>query len=223
MGGSIGEVLPLAVAVALGPVPIIAVILMLGTPHGRLLGTMFALGWVGGLIVVSGLVSLVGDGAEASQGGPATWVSVVKLLFGVLFLLLALRSWHGRPPPGREAPMPRWMQSIDGFSPVRALGFGALMSGVNPKNLALSVAAATTVAAAGLSTGAAVGTLAVYVVVASLSILLPVAAFLILGPRAASVLDPVKVWLSAHNAAIMLILFLVLGAKLVGDGISGLS
>jgi hypothetical protein len=35
MGQAIGEILPLAVGVALSPVPIIAIILMLGTPRAR--------------------------------------------------------------------------------------------------------------------------------------------------------------------------------------------
>ena len=32
-----------------------------------------------------------------------------------------------------------------------------------------------------------------------------------------------EVWLAAHNAAIMTVLLLVLGAKLIGDAIGGLS
>ena len=32
-----------------------------------------------------------------------------------------------------------------------------------------------------------------------------------------------KDWLAAHNAAIMAVLLLVIGVKLIGDGISGLS
>ena len=32
-----------------------------------------------------------------------------------------------------------------------------------------------------------------------------------------------KDWMGAHNAAIMAVLFLVLGTKLIGDGISGLT
>ena len=223
MGGAIGEVLPLAVAVALSPVPIIAVILMLGTPRGRVIGPAFAVGWVGGLTAVSVLVSLVGDGAEASQGGPATWVSVLKLAFGGLFLLLCVRTWRGRPRAGQEAPVPTWMQAIDTFTPGKAVAFGALLSSVNPKNLALTVAAATTVAAAGLSAGAAAGALVVFIILGSLSILVPVVASLTLGEGAASALDTVKTWLSAHNAPIMLVIFLVLGVKLLGDGIAGLS
>ena len=39
---------------------------------------------------------------------------------------------------------------IDAFTPLRSLGLGALLSGVNPKNLALTAAAAATIAQAGL-------------------------------------------------------------------------
>jgi hypothetical protein len=48
MADAIGEVLPLAVGVALSPVPIIAVVFMLGTPRARTNGPAFILaGWWG--------------------------------------------------------------------------------------------------------------------------------------------------------------------------------
>jgi hypothetical protein len=37
------------------------------------------------------------------------------------------------------------------------------------------------------------------------------------------VLGELKDWMSGHNAAIMAVLLLVIGAKLIGDGITGLS
>ena len=36
-------------------------------------------------------------------------------------------------------------------------------------------------------------------------------------------LDELKTWMSSHNAAIMAVICLVIAAKLIGDGISGLS
>ena len=42
----------------------------------------------------------------------------------------------------------------------------------------------------------------------------------VLPPR---VLGGLKAWMAGHNAAIMTVLLLVLGAKLTGDGIGGLS
>ena len=43
-----------------------------------------------------------------------------------------------------------------------------------------------------------------------------------MGDRAAELLDALKAWMGVHNAAIMAVLVLVIGAKLLGDGISGL-
>jgi hypothetical protein len=224
MGAAIGDILPLAVGVAISPVPVIAVVLMLGTPRARSNGPAFALGWVAGLTIVGGAVLAVANGnSQADDGGPETWVSVVKLVFGVLFLLLAARTWRTRPRAGQEAAMPKWMQAIDAFTAGKSLGFGALLSGVNPKNLALTIAAATAIAQTGLSGGEAAGALAVFVIVGSLSILAPVVIYFVMGPKAAAILDELKTWMAAHNAAIMTVLLLVLGAKLIGDAISGLS
>jgi hypothetical protein len=57
--------------------------------------------------------------------------------------------------------------------------------GVNPKNLALCVAASASIAATGSSGGEAAVALTVFVVVASLTILAPVVIFFALGQRAA--------------------------------------
>ena len=56
MGKVIGEILPFAVGVGISPVPIIAVILMLGTPRGRVNGPMFLLGWLAGLGIAGTVV-----------------------------------------------------------------------------------------------------------------------------------------------------------------------
>jgi hypothetical protein len=70
---ALGQVLSFAVGVALSPVPIIGVVLMLGTPRARSNGAAFVLGWVAGLSVVGAIVLLVSSGADASTGGqPAT-------------------------------------------------------------------------------------------------------------------------------------------------------
>ena len=47
--------------------------------------------------------------------------------------------------------MPKWLQAIDGFSAPKSLGMGVLLSGVNPKNLALTAAAAAVIAQSELS------------------------------------------------------------------------
>jgi threonine/homoserine/homoserine lactone efflux protein len=134
--------LPSAVGVALSPVPIIAVILMLGTPRARSNGSAFALGWVIGLVVVSVVVVLLASGSDDPDSGTSTAVDVIKLLFGVLFLVMAVGQWRKRPRAGTTAQMPKWMQAIDQFTAGKSLGLGVALSAANPKNLALTLAAA---------------------------------------------------------------------------------
>ena len=221
MGEAIGAVIGLAVGVAISPVPIIAVILMLFTPKARQNGVAFLLGWVVGLVVVGTLV-LVAD-VSSSDSGESTASGWVKLILGALLLGLAWRSWSNRPQGDRQPEMPKWMSSIDGFTPGKSLGFAALLSGVNPKNLALTVAAAASIGAAGLSQGQEFATLAVFVVIASITVALPVVFYLVLGERAAATLTGWKGWLQTNNATVMVVLLAVFGAKLVGDGIAILS
>jgi threonine/homoserine/homoserine lactone efflux protein len=224
MGRAIGDILPMAVGVALSPVPIIAIVLMLGTPRARSNGPAFALGWLIGLSIAGGIVlSLASGRAEDDGDGPATWVSVVKLVFGVLFVLIATRTWRGRPRGGDEAAMPKWMRAIDTFGTGKSLAAGVVLSGLNPKNLALTIAAAAAIAATGISTGEEIGTLVVFILLGSLSILAPLGIYFAMGARAATVLGALKNWMARHNAAIMTVLLLVLGAKLIGDAIGALS
>ena len=160
--------------VALSPVPIIAVILMLGTPRARTTGLAFAVGWVVGLIIVSVIVVLLASGADDGDSGTSTAVDVIKLVFGALFLLLALKQWRSRPQPGTEAAMPEWMATIDSFSAGKSLLLGAALSGANPKNLALTLAAAASIAQAGLDGGGTAVAIAVFVVIGSLTVAGPV-------------------------------------------------
>ena len=218
MGGAIGEILGNAVGVAVSPVPIIAVILMLFSASARLNSLAFLAGWLIGLTAVG--LAVIAIGFDSASGDEADSGGVVKVVIGVLLLLLAARQWRTRP-RGDEAPeMPGWMSTIDSLTAVRAFGLAIVLSVPNPKNLGLTVAAATTVSGAGLSTGQEVGTILVFVAIASVTIVVPVVAALVAGDRAEPALDSAKEWLVANNNTVMTVLFLVLGAKVLGDGLA---
>lgn len=224
MGEAIGQVLSFGVGVALSPVPIIAVVLMLGTPHARRNGPAFLLGWMVGLASVGVIVLVASSGAEASQdGAPADWVGWLKIVLGVLILLVAVRTWRGRPRAGADAPLPKWMDTIDRFTPPRSAAMALALSAINPKNLLLTVGAAAAIAQTGIDTGDQAIALAVFVVVGALGPGLPMAIYFAMGERATRLLGELKAWMGANNAAVMAVLCLVIGAKLAGDGISVLA
>jgi hypothetical protein len=220
MGQVIGEILGLAVGVAISPIPIIAVVLLLSTPRGKGNSLSFLLGWLIGLGLVGVIVLLVADPAGASEdGGPAAWVGWLVLILGALSIVLGIRQFLGRPRGGEEPPMPKWMGAIDKFKPGQSLGIGFVLAALNPKNLTLTLAAAATIAGAGLAGGDPYIVLAVFVVIGTLGLAIPIGIYFLGGDKAAETLADLRHWLAVNNAAIMSVLFVVIGAKLVGSGL----
>jgi threonine/homoserine/homoserine lactone efflux protein len=224
MGNAIGQMLPMAVGVSLSPLPIVAVVLMLVTPRGRANGPAFVAGWLLGLAIVGTIVlSLAGGAVATDHGKPATWVDALKLALGVLLLLVGVRQWRGRLREGEEAATPRWMGALDTFSPVKALSAGVLLSGLNPKNLLLTIAGATAIAQTGIAIGQQIVVYVIFVLIAAVGVGAPVLLYFALGERSRQLLDSLKTWMARNNAAIMAVLFLIFGVKLIGDAISGLT
>ena len=130
MSDGISTVLGFAVGVAISPVPIIAVILMLFSHRARINGPLFMVGWMVALAPVSGLAysaAVAGNASTSTSTDSA--IAWGKILVGVLFLLMAVRTWRKRPAPGAETPMPNWMAGIDDLKPGKALAFGLLLAG----------------------------------------------------------------------------------------------
>ena len=224
MGAAIGEMLPLAIGIAISPLAIVAVILILTTPRARTNGPAFLGGWLLALAAVGGIALVVTDAAEsADTSGPRTIVAVLKIVLGMVLLVLAWRGFRSRPRPGEEAPLPKWMAALDRFTPGRSLAVAALFGGIKPKNLILTATAAAGIAKSDLGSTQQLVVLLLLVLVASSGIIAPVAVYFLMGEeKAARVLDGWKAWLQANNSAVMIVLFVVFGVVLLGKGIGGL-
>jgi hypothetical protein len=225
MWQAIGDVLGQAIGIALSPAAIIAIVLVLFSAKAKVNSLVFLAGWVIGVAVpflIIALVSDAGDVSDSDSGGSDT-AAVIQLVLGVLFLLGAAKSWVGRPRPGEPVKPNKLFDKVGDMGPGFALVLAFLMSGLNPKNLALIVSGATEAARADLSTGDVVVVTLVFVVVATLGVGVPVVLSLVMGERATATLTELRDWMIAHNAAIMVTLFLILGVKMVGAGISALA
>jgi threonine/homoserine/homoserine lactone efflux protein len=221
MKEAIGQILPMGVGVALSPLPIIAVTLMLVSKRAKVNGPMFVIGWLLGLAIVGVIVLAIAGPANSNADDTSTGNATLKVVLGVLLLFVALRQWRSRPGPEDEVTMPKWMGAIDSFTPVKALGAGALLSGLNPKNLVLAVAAAAAIAETQISGAEQAIAYTVFAVIATVGVAIPVVIYFALGDRAPALLASLKAWMGRHNAAIMTVLCLVIGAKLIGDGLGG--
>jgi len=221
MGHAVGDVLGLAAAVAVSPLPIVAIILLLATPRGRRSGPLFILAWVLGLAALGAIMLAIGaPGGASTHHHPATWVGALKLILGVLLVLFGAWQWRRRPKDPAQAHLPAWMAVIDRFTPVKILGLGLLFSAGNIKNAALTIAAGASISSAGIGVPQQIATLAIFVIIGSLGVFAPLAVYLIMGERAERMLGSWRDWAVQHNAAVLAVLFFVLGLKLIGDGIS---
>ena len=224
MGDAIGQMLPSAVGVALSPFPIIAVVLMLVTPRGRVNGPVFILGWLVGLAIVGAIMLSVAKGADASEGvRPRRGSRCLELVLGVLLLLVAVKQFRGRPHEGEEAPTPKWMGALDTFTPVKAVGRRHRVLGAEPEeppphnrgrdgnrpDRHLGGRADRRLRDLhadrdGRRRGARRHLLRD-------------------GDRSRDLLENLKNWMAHNNAVIMAVIMLIIGFKLIGQAISGLS
>jgi threonine/homoserine/homoserine lactone efflux protein len=114
------------------------------------------------------------------------------------------------------------MATIDTATAPRAALLGAALSGANPKNLALTLAAAASIAEAGLDNADTAIAIGAFVALGSITVAGSVLFYLVDADRAARPLTAVKQFMSDNNATIMMVVLLLLGAKLLDDGVAGL-
>jgi hypothetical protein len=218
MGAVIGDVLPLAIGIAISPIPIIAAILMLFSARATSTSTGFLLGWILGIVVATAVFTALA-GTLKTGGEPSAVASWIKIGLGVLLVLVGIRQWRGR---GGQHDAPKWMAAIDDFTFPKALGLGFLLSGVNPKNLIIAAGAGLIIGSGGMGGGGDAAAIALFTVIASSTVAIPVLAHLVAAERMTRPLESLRKWLQDNNATVMATMILVIGVVLVGKGVSGL-
>jgi threonine/homoserine/homoserine lactone efflux protein len=218
MGPVIGEILPLAIGVAFSPIPIIAAILMLLSPHAKTTSIAFMVGWIVGIIVAILVFTLLSSLLPTEDAGASPIAGVIKIIVGLLVLLLAGKQWRGRPTNGEKATLPKWMSAIDSMTPVRGGGLGFLLAALNPKNLLLAASAGLVVGSAALSSGQDAVVIIIFTLLAGSTVLVPVVAYLAASARMAEPLENLRKWLEDNNAIIMTIVLLMIGVTMIGKG-----
>lgn len=220
MGPAIGEILPLALGIAISPIPIIAAILMLLSPKARSTSMGFLVGWVLGIVVAVVVFALLSSILPKDDSdAPTPIAGVIKLILGAGLLFLAVRQWRSRPHGDAEPELPKWMSAIDTMTAVRALALGFLLSALNPKNLLMGIGAGVAIGSENLSGTETTVVIVIFTVIAAASVALPVVAYLVAAQKMTGPLDSLRTWLVHNNATVMTVLLLVIGVVMIGKGI----
>ncbi|MDT5015357.1 MAG: hypothetical protein QOD39_1517 [Mycobacterium sp.] len=224
MGNAIGEMLPLAVALACGPLPIIALVLILVSGDADKKGIGFVFGRLAGLslIVAATLVifSLIGDPRLGHRAHPVPAVSIARIVIGLVLMGLAVRLWRQRNAPQEASALSK---RVDGLTVKGSVGMGLLVSAVDPASISLGLLAGVDIAGARLSISGAVVVAAAFIVLSTLTITVPLIGYFAGGQAARRRLGGLKEWLETNEQAVMMVMFLIVGALLIGRGIRDLT
>ena len=217
---TLSETLPFAIGVAASAVAVIALVLILQGSRALSSGLSFTLGWVLGVGVVC--AAGVAFGLAVSDD-PARWTQWLRSLLGALLLVAAIRKWRQRVPSGQEPTPPKWMSGLQDSAPGKAAVLGFLLGGINPKNLMLTLGAAATLGASGLSSSELWITGIAYVVVASVTVLVPMGIYILMRSKADELLANLGEWMKSKSDAITIVVLVIFGVKLLLGGLAGLT
>lgn len=212
---SLTPLLPLAVGMAISPLPIVAVVAILLSARGRTAAPVYTATFFAVTLTAIAIGALTAAGASSASNGAGGRVVVIVLgaLLTVGFTVMALLSWHGRPAHGTAPTPPGWLSAMDAITPARAAGLGVLMAATNSKNLPLELKGGALIGAAHLALPVAVLVCVGLAVVGCLTLIVPTALGATGIPRIVSALDRLKGEMIEHNAVIMTVLFAVLAAN----------
>jgi hypothetical protein len=221
MWAAVGEVLPIAVAVALSSVPIMAIILILLGPDSRRSSIAFLVGWILGLaVVVIVFTALAYVLPTAPPRRSQTLIGTLQIILGAAAVVGAVIVWRrgiGRP----SAELPGWLDKVGELRWWQAFGL-ALLLNIRPKAILLSIAAGLAIRAADLSTSENVIVVAVYTVIGAAAVAFPVVASLIRPDTTRSDLERARTRISDSSRIVGVLTLLLIGVVIIGNGLSRL-
>jgi threonine/homoserine/homoserine lactone efflux protein len=115
------------------------------------------------------------------------------------------------------------MSSVDSLAPLQALGLGAGLAGINPKNFAFIVSATASITDLAEGRHDVITAGAVFVLLGSSAVLGLLLFAVIAGDRSTAPLDNVKQFMLDNNAVIIMVVLGLLGVKVLGDGLGSLA
>jgi Sap, sulfolipid-1-addressing protein len=219
---AIGHILPIAVAVAISSVPIMATILILLSPKRAQSSIPFLIGWMLGMAVVVTICTIGAQAIPAPRAArrPDTTIGIAEILVGAALVVIAIVAWiRARRNPSDA--MPKWLNAVGSFGPWAAFGVAFALN-ARPKGLLLAIAAGLALRGDGLSTGQSAVAIAIYTLIGASTVAVPIIVTLAdpegMEPRLLSM----KEWVERNSGAVTAVILLMIGVVIIGTGIARL-
>jgi len=212
------QILPVALAIALEPVCIIAALMMPAT-NRPLANSLAYLGALIGVMLVYGAAVLLVFQHHAVAGGARTddIVQLLWVLIGVGFLTAFAVILARRPRAVGVQHESRWTRWVERMGPA-----GAAAVGVFLVNWEMETPALTEILKSRVPTTTALVSLVLFTAVAVSTAVVPVVAYLAAPDQVGGILTATKAWLGRHERVIVLVLCCLVGAVFTYKGAAAL-
>jgi hypothetical protein len=221
MEQALGTLLPIGVAAALSSVPIMVTILIL-LSHSRSRSALpFAVGWVIGILILVSVGTIAANSIPQPRPRHSdTIVGVLEIVLGAALVVSSLLALFGKGSSdgGRAS---KWGEAVGALSAAKAFGLGMVLN-IRPKGLILSAAASLALRSAHLGAEDTVVLVLVYSAIATSTVTIPILATLVSPHRMEPRLIEARDWLGEHGYVVTATIMLLVGAFVIGAGVSKL-
>ena len=220
MGTLLAEVAALGLAVAFtSPVSVVTVIVLLSMPSGRRRALAFVIGWLIAIAAIGAIAIFVlhGQNFGSRHSTPSQAASALEILLGSLLLLWAVVAYRRRKPSKESVAEPKWLSRVEGTHWLLAVAVGAIML-----SYALSLAAASEILKANVSSLDAGAAIVVFSLTSIVTVAAPIVVAVTAPERSAQRLAAWKSWLLGNSHTVALVVLMVVAALLIVRGVSDL-
>jgi hypothetical protein len=218
----VGQLLPLMIALALSTVPITVTVTLLLAPRSRPAAVGFLIGWLVGLFVVAGLLTLFVQALPSSTArGSQPTVGYVEIVLGFATLgygvVLGVRG-RGRSP---ETELPKWLTSVGNMRPLASFGLAFVLN-LRPKSILLCGAAALILGSSRLEVSEIVIVLLIFVAVSGSTVAVPIVLSLVSPRMMRRPLEATERWIVRNARTVTTVVVFVIGTVMIGNGMTRL-
>jgi threonine/homoserine/homoserine lactone efflux protein len=219
------DLLPIAVAMAITPGRLIALILLLHTERAVLTSLAFVGGMASNLLIeglaFALLFSITGVFSGDEVEVPPTIIAVLFIVIGILMLVGAAKVIF-QPEDEDKAP-PNWLAEIESFTPGKAYKLGLSWLFISPKQWIFTLTAVTVIFAANLDPLASLANYLLFMLIVLSLFFVLILVYVVLGERSEAFMDNLFQWLKTNAQTIIVIVFIVFGLFFLISGISALA
>ena len=208
------SLLPLGIGAAISPWPTTVTIMFLSTGRPLAKALAYLIGYSAVLVAI-GIVALTVFGGGDYEGGDRSSVvgGTLDMVFGILFLGLALKLWLKAPDP--SAPPPRWMSAFESINIGGAFLLGVFMMVTNFSTLPLYIAGLKELVTANLNPAGNLFALVLFILLIVVELLVPTVVYARSPRRGGELLDGARQWLEKYNRVISICIFVFYGILLL--------